>query len=158
MEFDGERDVVLAQPFFSHFVHQAVALAGRRDLLLDLCLRWQHQVDSGHGTLHEFWNAPPGAASRAHGWAATATYDLTTHVLGVRPAAAGYSRADIRPFFGGLERLAGTVPTPFGDIVVSLTRERGTVELPAGVSAQIEFEDAPLPAAELGPGRHTLGG
>jgi hypothetical protein len=157
MAFDTARDVVLAQPFFSHFVHQAVAHAGRRDLLADLCLRWHPQVEAGHGTLHELWNMPPGTASRAHGWSSTATFDMTTHLLGVGPAVPGFARAEIRPFFGGLERLAGVVPTPHGEICVELTRLGGEVALPEGVSATLLFEDSALPARELGPGTHTIG-
>jgi hypothetical protein len=157
MAFDVAQDVVLAQPFFSHFVHQAVVRAGRRDLLADLCLRWYPQVEAGHGTLHELWDMPPGTSSRAHGWSSTATYDMTTHLLGVRPAVPGFARAEIRPWFGRLGRLAGVVPTPLGEIRVDLTRQGGEIALPDDVSATIAFEDAALPACELGPGSHTIG-
>src|SRR5207253_1702804 len=81
-KFDPERHVVLAQPFFSHFVHQAVVRAGRRDLLADLCRRWQEQLDRGNATFEEYWDAPPGASSRCHAWSATPTYDLAAHLLG----------------------------------------------------------------------------
>jgi alpha-L-rhamnosidase len=62
-DFDEERNIVEAQPFFSHFVHQAIALAGRRELIPDLCLRWWPQIERGNTTFEEFWQAKPGTAA-----------------------------------------------------------------------------------------------
>lgn len=157
-KFDEEHDVVLAQPFFAHFLHQAVVAAGRGDLLGDLCRRWWAQIERGNTTFEEYWDAPAGQASRAHAWAATPTYDLTTHVLGVSPAAPGYARAAVRPRLGDLERLRGRVPTPRGWLSVEVSREGATVEVPEGCEATVELTDGDLPAAELGPGVHRLGG
>src|SRR5262249_5078796 len=84
VDFDEREHVVAAQPFFAHFLHQAIVLAGRRSLIPILCLRWWPQAQRGYGTFEEFWSAQPGAASRAHAWSATPTYDLTAHVLGVQ--------------------------------------------------------------------------
>ncbi len=158
MEFDPERNVVAAQPFFSHVVHQAVVRAGRRDLIQKLCMRWWPQIERGNTAFEEYWSGPSGDASRCHAWSATPTYDLTTHVLGVRPLAPGYDRAAIRPLFGTLTRLSGRVPTPHGLIEIELDRERGgTIIIPDRVTAELGFDDAPLRAEELGPGRHAIG-
>ena len=40
IDWDAERQIVMAQPFFSYVVHDAVAAAGRADLLPDLVRRW----------------------------------------------------------------------------------------------------------------------
>ena len=154
--FDPERNVVEAQPFFSHFVHQAAAEAGRRDLLLDLCLRWHAQIERGNTTFEEYWNAPPGASSRCHAWSGTPTYDLTTHILGIRPVLPGYTQATIRPFFGPLKRLSGRKPTPLGLIELDLTRAGGTLTVPEGIEADVAFEDVQLGGGRFGPGHHTL--
>lgn len=144
-DFDPEVNVVLAEPFFAHFVHQAVAEAGRRHLLPDLCRRWAFQVATGDGTLHEQWTAPLGTQSRAHAWSATATYDLTTHVLGVRPTELGYRAAVVDPVFaGGLTRMRGIVPTPHGDLEVDVTTTGGTVCAPAAVTVS-----SPLPGVTV---------
>ncbi len=157
MEFDQERHVVAAQPFFSHLVHQAVAKAGRRDLILKLCLRWWPQIERGNTAFEEYWSGPSGDASRCHAWSGTPTYDLTTHVLGVRPAAPGYDRAEIRPRFGPLLHLSGSVPTPHGLIEIELHRERGgAITIPERVTAELGFDDAPLSGGVLGPGRHAV--
>ena len=128
--------VVLAQPFFSHFLHQALAQAGRHDDLLASIRRWQPLADRGNGVFEEYWDHVPGHGSRCHAWSATPTFDLTTHVLGVRRTGLAWSKVVIEPHFGPLSRLEGTVPTPRGAIRVELSRETGGwVELPAGIVA-----------------------
>ena len=157
MSFDAGHDVVAAQPFFSHFLHDAMVRAGRRELIGERCMKWWQQIERGNTAFEEYWDARPGTASRCHAWSATPTYDLTTWILGVRPAAPGYSRAEIAPRFGSLKHLEGRVPTPHGLIEVKLDRERGgEVMIPHDVAAFVRFDDAPLSGGEFGPGRHRI--
>lgn len=151
MEFDPERNVVAAQPFFRRFVHEAVAIAGSRGLIPDLCLDWWPLVEDGADTLPELWEVQPGETSRAHAWSATPTHDLTAHVLGVRPLGVGWKRARIDPCFGELERVSGAVPTPHGFIEADFDRQGGAVVVPDGVTAVVGPE-----RMELGPGRHRV--
>lgn len=145
--FDPEVDVVAAQPFFCHVLHEALHRSGRGDLILPSLLRWLPQVE--RGTFQEYWDAPPGTSSRCHGWAACPTHDLVAYVLGVRPAAPGWARAVVDPRLGPLRRAAARVPTPRGwlevevdDDVVSLTIPDGTVVAVAG--------------QDVGPGGHRI--
>jgi hypothetical protein len=157
MKFDVEHDVVAAQPFFSHIVHDAIVRAGRRDLIPARCMKWWPQIERGDTAFEEYWDARTGTGSRCHAWSATPTYDLTTWVLGVRPAAPGYSRAEIAPQFCSLRHLEGRVPTPHGLIEVKLDREDGgEIVIPRGVTALVRFDDAPLTGGEFGPGRHRI--
>ncbi|MGH7781919.1 MAG: hypothetical protein ACREQR_19040 [Candidatus Binataceae bacterium] len=156
-KFTPEHNVVAAQPFFSHLLHDAIVRAGRRDLIARRCLKWLPQAERGNTAFEEYWNARPGTGSRCHAWSATPTYDLTAHVLGVHPLRAGYAEAEIAPIFGALRHLEGVVPTPKGMIEIVLDRERGgEVSLPAGVGAILRFDDAPLGDARLGCGRHRI--
>ncbi len=156
-DFDPERNVVAAQPFFSHLLHDAIVRAGRRDLIVERCLKWWPQIERGDTCFEEYWDANSGTGSRCHAWSATPTYDLTTHVLGVRPAAPGYSSAEIAPWFGPLRHLEGAVPTPKGMITVTLDRDRGgEIAIPAGIAALVRFDDAKLAGAQLGPGHHRI--
>ena len=154
--FDVETQVIGTQPFFSHFVHQAVALASKHDLLIGLCLRWYAQIERGNTSIEEFWEAPPGKTSRTHAWSATPTYDLTTHLLGVRPLTPGYAQAEIAPYFGSLQQLAGKVPTPYGLLEINLTRQGGTIVIPAGMQATLRFRDCALPGGKLEAGCSTI--
>ena len=131
--------------------------AGHRDLIPELCLKWWPQTERGNTTFEEYWSGPIGEASRCHAWSAIPTYDLTTHVLGVRPTEPGYHKAEIRPRFGSLRNLSGRVPTSHGMIDISLEREAGgTIVIPAGIVAEVFFEDADLRGATLSAGTHTI--
>jgi hypothetical protein len=154
VDFDPERHVVGAQPFFRHFVHDALVRAGRRDAISESCRDWAHYLRTGHGTVEEFWDAPPGLASRCHVWAATPTYDLTTHMLGLRPLEPGWAEAGLEPRFGSFDRLLGRVPTPRGPIDVDLTPEGGTVSTP--VPVRFAFEGR-VGRGRIESGVHRLG-
>lgn len=160
-QFDAERHVVAAQPFMRHFLHQAVVLGGGRDRIATLCLDWLPQLERGNTTFEEFWDAPSGATSRCHAWSATPTYDLTTHVLGVRPVVEsrddlGFRRAVIAPDLNHFDHVSGCVPTPHGELRLELTRSGGQVRVPAGIKEVV----VRLPGRDiaLGPGDHDLAG
>jgi len=157
--FDPEAHVVMAQPFFMHFVHQALVAAGLADRLVESCGRWLPQLDSGNDSLEEYWEAAPGAASRCHAWSATPTYDLTTHVVGLAPAAPGWSEIVLRPALADLAWARAAVTSPYGPVAADVRRDGATVtvsaDLPPGVSGTAWLGTAPMP---LHPGPNRLTG
>jgi alpha-L-rhamnosidase len=128
--FVPDRDVVACQPFFAHFLHQALARANRRDLLLVSLTRWDGWADD---TFHEFWDDRPRIASHCHGWSATPTYDLTTHILGLRPLTPGFKRAIFNPLLGASKRFGGVLPTPHGPVEGRVDGHNALVSVPDGV-------------------------
>ena len=91
IDWDAERQIVLAEPFMSYTVHDAVALAGRADILPDLYLRWSEFLVNGYDTSGENW----GVGIYVHGWSCTPTRDMIFYTLGVTPAEPGYTKAHI---------------------------------------------------------------
>ncbi|MBV8136222.1 MAG: family 78 glycoside hydrolase catalytic domain [Deltaproteobacteria bacterium] len=157
LRFDPEHNVVMAQPFFSHLLHDAMVRAGRRDLVQSRCLKWWPQIERGNTVFEEYWEARSGTGSRCHAWSATPTYDLTTHVLGVKPRKPGYAEVEIAPWFGSLRHLEGKVPTPRGFIEVTLDRERGgEIVIPPGAVGYLRCDDAPLAGGRLAAGHHRI--
>ena len=120
IDWDVDREVVLAEPFFSYVVHDAVAAAGRSDRLPDLLRRWSVFLHDGFDTFGECW----GWGTPVHAWSATPTKDLVWYVLGVTPAEPGYGTVRIAPRPGAIERLAGAVPTPHGLVRVRSSTAR----------------------------------
>ena len=77
---------------------------------------WRKMLDNGCTTCVE---AEHYARSECHAWGALALYELPTVILGVRPAAPGYAKIQVRPVPGYLDSASGTVRTPKGDVCVS---------------------------------------
>lgn len=113
-EWDVEREMVEAQPFFRYVVHDGLARAGRADLIADMCRDWAVFLDAGETTWPECWTG----GTRCHGWSSTPTRDLIMHTLGISPAEPGYGAVRVAPALGGLDWARATVPSPHGPITV----------------------------------------
>jgi alpha-L-rhamnosidase len=147
-DWDAEREVVLAEPFFSYVVHDAVAASGRADRLVTLIRRWSQFLVDGYDTFGECW----GWGTPVHGWSSTPTRDLISHVLGVSPDLPGYRRARIAPALGDLTHASGAVPTPFGLITVDI----GDAGIEVDSAVPFVLAVAGAPERELAAGRHTV--
>jgi alpha-L-rhamnosidase len=134
--WDTEHQIVRAQPFFQYVVHDALAAAGRADLVAGLCRDWLTLLSRAETTWSETWYA--GTVS--HGWSSTPTRDLVQHVLGVTPGEPGFARARVAPALGGLEWARGRVPTPSGMLDVEVTTDRLVVSSPVPVDAVFDGE------------------
>jgi hypothetical protein len=115
-DWDAKQQIVLAMPFMSYTVHDAVAMAGKADRLPDLYRRWSRFLVDGYDTFGENW----GYGTHVHGWSCTPTRDMIFYTLGVTPAEPGYAAVRIAPRLGGLSWARGTVPTPHGLIGVEV--------------------------------------
>jgi hypothetical protein len=116
VDWDVRREIVRAEPFFSSVVHDAVARAGRADLLPVLLRRWLRFLRDGYDTFGECWEW----GSPAHGWSSTPTWDLVTHVLGVAPLDLRSETYRIAPARTGVRWLRAGVPTPAGLLTVDV--------------------------------------
>ena len=81
------------------------------------------------------------ARSECHAWGSLVLYELPGTILGVRPAAPGYEKIEIRPVSGYLKEAEGSVKTPKGIIYVKWTKEGDkldiTYQTPDSVKDQI---------------------
>lgn len=154
--------------FYGYYILQARARAGDYGGCLDLIRTfWGGMLDMGATSFWEGFEldwmenaaridelTPPGRRdihaengdwcykglrhSLCHGWAAGPTAWLMEHVLGVAPAAPGFSEVTIQPHLADLQYARGAFPTPHGLIEVAHERlADGTIEthltLPEGV-------------------------
>ncbi len=145
VDWDAEHEIVLAEPFFSYAVHDAVAKAGRAELLVDLVRRWDQFLADGYDTFAECW----GWGTPVHGWSSTPTRDLVAYVLGITPDQPGYSRVRVAPRPGRLREIAGAVPTPHGLVEVSVTGADAHIRSPVPVHVvTLDGSETQLPAGE----------
>jgi alpha-L-rhamnosidase len=150
IDWDVEREIVLAEPFFSYVVHDAVARAGRAHQLTELVRRWEQFLVDGYDTFGECW----GWGTPVHGWSATPARDLVVYILGVSPAEPGFTRARIAPRLGTLTEAAGAVPTPHGFLEVRVSGGEAEIESP--VPVLFVREDGSEHALEAGKTRISL--
>jgi hypothetical protein len=126
IDWDAQQQTVVAEPFAAFLVHDAYAAAGRPDLLIASMRRWSEFLQDGYDTFGECW----GWGTHVHGWSSTPTRDIVQVVLGVTPAEPGFTRARVAPAYHAVESMHGSVPTPFGDLVVDVAGERVEVNSP----------------------------
>ncbi|MCL5951385.1 MAG: glycoside hydrolase family 78 protein [Chloroflexi bacterium] len=139
--FDEEFNVVLAQPFYSHFLHRALSKAGmHREMLANIRKHWSAMLADGDSTFWEMWKKE-SIWSTCHAWSSTPTFDLSSEILGVTPLAPGFRRFRIAPQPVDLDWARGAFPTPHGDIQVEWQRTGERFELkvdvPPGTEAEI---------------------
>lgn len=118
--------IVRAQPFFRYVVHDALAVAGRADLIAGACLDWTALMSRCDSSWSETWYG----GTISHGWSSTPTRDLMTRVLGVEPAEPGFAAARIDPALGDLTWVRGRIPCPAGMIEVDVTEDSLTIDSP----------------------------
>jgi alpha-L-rhamnosidase len=149
-----ENFVSIGSPFMSFFYYEVLAELGRVNLILD-------DIRSNYGRMLEHgattcWEMYPGSANRAnvnfltrshcHAWSAAPAFFLSACVLGVRPAAPGWTRIIVMPEPCGLAWAKGRVPLPSGGCIEVSWTVHGedamelTVHAPRGVAV-----DARLP-------------
>ena len=76
--------------------------------------------------------------SFCHGWASGPAPWLSRHILGVEPIEPGFKKVRIEPHLGHLDWAEGTVPTPKGNIFISIRKHddgklKIVAKLPRGV-------------------------
>jgi len=146
-------------PYYNYYVISAMAEEGHRREAVDWIHKyWGGMIAEDATSFWEgydpFWPKQDYHAnlqadddkgyfvSLAHGWSSGATAWLTEQILGIRPTAAGFSQATIRPDLAGLEWARGAVPAPSGPIRVDYRAGAGLdaqIDLPAGVNARVSM-------------------
>jgi hypothetical protein len=118
--FDEGAHVVAANTFYSHFLLTALMQAGRADLALaQMRQKFGPMLIRGATTV---WETFEPSASLAHGFSTSPAHQLSSGVLGVRPAAVGFAAIRFSPQLGELAWAEGVYPTPQGEVRVRLDR------------------------------------
>jgi hypothetical protein len=129
------------QPYFLHYFFEALARTGLfRDHAFDWMRKWKKLLDEHPTSLRERW----GSGDYSHAWCGTPTFQMSARVLGIAPAAPGFSEFSVQPCLGDLDSARGTIPTPRGPITVSWNRTgdvlSGSLSAPQGSAARLFTE------------------
>ena len=82
-------------------------------------------------------------------FSASPTYQMSRRILGVSPATPGFGRIAFSPDLAGLENARGRVPTPHGEVEVTLRREGGGFIAEASFPGEVEVDVAAAPGLDL---------
>ncbi len=111
-----------AQPYFQHFLLDAVYRCGLRErYTLRLLEQWKPQVLACTKGLPEGFYKPTPTYSfdRSHAWAGTPAYALPLAITGLKLLAPGFREISLSPSSLGLDRARAEVPTPYGMLRVT---------------------------------------
>ena len=136
-----DESLIQAGYYFSFYILEALREAGLGHRYIEQLEPWQDMLALGLTTTPE---KPPPSRTDSHAWAAHPNYGLLATVLGIRPAAPGFTTVAITPNLGSMQRAEGKMPHPLGDITVNLeqTGEKGIealVTLPDGLDGMFEW-------------------
>ena len=113
----NDTSLIQAQPYFYHFILNAVSKAGLFDKYgVELLYKWKGISDEADGGYKETFDMK--SSDYSHAWGATPTYQMPSKILGITPKAPGFSEFDFNPNMCGLKWIKGTIPTPLGLIEV----------------------------------------
>ena len=114
----------------------ALCASGRQNgVLEEVRAYWGGMLDQGATSFWELYTpgetgldvyamyGRPFGRSFCHAWGASPIYLLGRYYLGVRPTAPGFAKYCVSPCLGGLRWMEGSVPTPLGDIEVSVSEK-----------------------------------
>ena len=110
---------------------------------------WEKYNPTDKGTQHLAMYGRPYGKSLCHAWGASPIYLLGKYYLGIQPVKAGYSEFAIAPNLGGMKWMEGTVPTPKGEIKLSMNEKTIKVTATEG-KGYLTFVSKSKPKASKG--------
>ncbi len=122
---------------------------------------WEAYDPTESGDQHYAMYGRPFGKSLCHAWGASPLYLLGKYYLGVSPSGPAYQTYTVEPELGGLKWMKGEVPTPDGNIVVSVTEKQISVETRSGKGI-LRFKSSGKPSCKtaivknIGPGRYEM--
>jgi hypothetical protein len=134
----SDREWGAVQPYFMHFLLQAVDRLGLRDeLTLTILEHWKAPVRECPKGLVEGFIAPEPTYSfdHSHAWGGTPLYALPKHLLGLEIIEPGYKTIRLNPSLLGLESACVEVPTPHGILRVQMQQGKSpAITAPAEIT------------------------
>lgn len=146
-----------ASIYFAHYLFDTYRLLGRMDLVFERLESWFALADEGFRTTPEHFGE---TRSDCHAWGGHPLYHYFAGILGIQPAAMGFSSVEIRPQLGPLQDAGGVLAHPNGAIHVDCRREqeglRVTVELPDSLHGHLVWGNQRIALAAGASEEHML--
>ena len=151
-----------ASPYMEKYVLEALYLMGQPGVALArMKQRYGSMIDSRETTLWENFARPgsaePGSGTYNHAWSGGPLTMMQQYIAGIAPTAPGFKRFSVKPQLGPLKHVETIVPTPHGNIELSITRNPANgldlkLTVPRGAKADVAVGDF---KKTFSPGTHS---
>ncbi len=140
-----DQDLLPAQHMQSFYVARALEETNHYgEFHTKLLQPWRDMLAHHTST---WWEYPNPTRSDCHGWSSWIAVDFLSTVLGIRPAAPGWTAIRLMPHCDGLAWTRGSVETPVGRIAVSWRRDETQLifeaETPRGIPVELHLPGEP---------------
>lgn len=127
-----DKTLITVQPYFMHFVLEAVYSAGLFEKYgINQILRYGKLVEECDKGLKEGWiDMPEYGYDYSHAWGATPSYQLPSKLLGFEMIEPGFKKIAVSPKLYGLEYADISMPTPYGNIRCKMDKNGINLEIP----------------------------
>ncbi len=118
------------QAYFAHYLMEAVYRNGLRDdYTLKIAEMWKpHVKDCPKGLTEGFYPPEPTYSfDHSHAWGGTPLYSVPLALSGFKMIKPGFEEISLSPALLGLAKAVIEIPTPYGNITVSLEKNKETV-------------------------------
>ena len=118
------------QAYFAHYLMEAVLRNDlRNDYTLKLAEQWKRHIkDCPKGLTEGFYPPEPTYSfDHSHAWGGTPLYSVPIALSGLKMIKPGFEEISLSPSLLGLEKATVEIPTPYGNITVSLEKDKETV-------------------------------
>jgi len=115
------------QPYFAHFLLEAVVQEGLFEKFgMEILSRWKYMADFPKGLPEGWYKCSDYGFDYSHVWAGTPTYHLPSGLAGLEIIQAGFKKIKLTPNLCGLDFAEISIPTPYGNIDVSMKKGEDT--------------------------------
>lgn len=134
----NDASLITVQPYFMHFVLEAIYKSGLFDRYgLQQILRYRDIVNECGKGLKEGWIDMPGYGyDYSHAWGATPTYQLPSKLLGFKMIEPGFKKISLSPKLFGLEYANISIPTPYGYIKCEMNKNEIKLDVPNEIQVE----------------------
>jgi alpha-L-rhamnosidase len=136
-------ELIQATFYYRFYLNQALKHADMGDLYYGQLEPWRNMLRAG---LTTFAENPDPSRSDCHAWSASPNYDFLATICGITPLSVGFESVQVKPELGGLTDISGKMPSPKGEISVSVSQSNRKdtdilVHLPSGMKGVLIWRD-----------------
>ncbi|MBK5719862.1 alpha-rhamnosidase [Dysgonomonas sp. Marseille-P4677] len=155
--------LAITTPYMKFYELAALCEIGEHKYVLDYVKDyWGGMIDLGATSFWEAYDPSlpdnehyamydrPFGKSLCHAWGANPVYLFGKYYLGIKPTKPGYREYIIEPNLANLKWMEGTVPTPIGDIKLSVETKKIIVHTPDSNGGVLRFTSSKKPKVSNG--------